>query len=85
MQAVIRQTAIVLEMIKFQHTVFALPFAALLERIKQYKWRPLVYLVAIYLIGVNIFQVWQYNKGIIGDMTYRSYKAVYLDFTSFVK
>ncbi len=27
MQAVIRQTAIVLEMIKFQHTVFALPFA----------------------------------------------------------
>jgi 4-hydroxybenzoate polyprenyltransferase len=27
MQAVLRQTAIVLEMIKFQHTVFALPFA----------------------------------------------------------
>jgi len=27
MQAAIRQTAIVLEMIKFQHTVFALPFA----------------------------------------------------------
>jgi hypothetical protein len=62
------------------YPVFALPFAAFIERAIQSKWRFAVYIIGIYLVSVNIFQVRQFNQTILqGDMTRKYYSHVYLD------
>lgn len=63
------------------YPVFALPMAAFVQRVSAWRWKALVYIVFAFLLGVNIFQVWQYNKGFIhyNDMNRLYYSHVYLN------
>lgn len=70
------------------YPVFALPLGALIERINIIKtplrrnvWRFLFYILGLYLIGVNLFQIWQYNKSILHctDMNRAYYSRIYLN------
>lgn len=63
------------------YPVFALAFAAFIDRIKHAKARWFFYAAGIYLIGVNLFQTEQYSRTIIHhtDMNRKYYSAIYLD------
>lgn len=63
------------------YPVFAFPLAAITERIGKTKGRFLFYLLACYLVVVNIFQLYQYNRGILhfNDMNRRYYGSIYLN------
>ncbi len=63
------------------YPVFALPLAAITNKALQKKWRPIFLLAGIYLIGVNLFQLVQYNKTILhfNDMNRRYYSRIYLN------
>jgi len=63
------------------YPVFALPLAAVTERINKTKGRFLFYLLCSYLVGVNIFQLYQYSKTILhfNDMNRRYYGRIYLN------
>lgn len=63
------------------YPVFALALTAIVGLILKTRWRSILYIVGMYLICVNIFQVWQYRKTIIHyrDMNFEYYKAVYLN------
>ena len=63
------------------YPVFALAFAAVIERFVQSKLRWMLALIGAYLIFVNLFQTWQYNQGILhyDSMNAAYYKAIYLD------
>ncbi|PHR48726.1 MAG: hypothetical protein COA32_04460 [Fluviicola sp.] len=63
------------------YPILALPLAAFLQRIFSKKWSPIVIIAGAYLIFVNLFQIWQYNAGIIHyrDMNRQYYSAIYLD------
>jgi len=61
--------------------VFALPFAAFIQQIASKKWRFMFYAIGCYLVFVNLFQIWQYNKGILhyDHMNRMYYGSIYLD------
>ncbi|MGB0805692.1 MAG: glycosyltransferase family 39 protein [Salibacteraceae bacterium] len=61
--------------------VYALPLAALLAYIFSTKWKWPMMGVLTYLMALNIFQVYQYNLGVIhfDDMNARYYCSVYWD------
>ena len=64
------------------YPVLALPFAALVQRAISTRWRwPFIGLCA-YLLFVNLFQIRQYNNGVIkyDGMTREEYGRVYLHF-----
>lgn len=63
------------------YPVFALAFAAFIERIKPTKWRYAFYILGLYLIFVNLFQISQYNKTILhcDHMNKRYYSRIYLN------
>jgi hypothetical protein len=63
------------------YPVFALPFAAFINRINTRKWRYLFYIFGFYSIVVNLFQIWQYNKTILHyrDMNRKYYCSIYLN------
>lgn len=63
------------------YPVFALPLGAFIEKINTQKWRWAVYTLFIYLLGVNLFQVVQYNKTILhfNDMNRKYYARIYLN------
>jgi hypothetical protein len=63
------------------YPVFALPLAALIEQINLRKWRFVFYLLAAWLVFVNLFQINQYNHWIIhnNDMNRKYYGRVYLN------
>jgi hypothetical protein len=63
------------------YPVFALPLAAATDRILEKRWRYMLYALSAYLIGVNLFQVYQYNRTILhyNDMNMRYYGHIYLD------
>ena len=64
------------------YPVLALPLAALVQRVISTRWRwPFLGLCA-YLLLVNLFQIRQYNNGVIkyDGMTREEYGAVYLHF-----
>jgi hypothetical protein len=63
------------------YPVFALPLAALVERVQQWKWRTLFWTGSAYLIAVNLFQTLQYNEGILhyNDMNRLYYSRIYLN------
>jgi len=63
------------------YPVFALAFAAFVEKINQYRWRFVFYVLGIYLIWVNIFQIQQYNNTFLhfDDMNRRYYGRIYLN------
>lgn len=63
------------------YPVFALPLAAFVNAADRKAWRYLLYAVGVFLIVVNIFQVYQYNKGILHfrDMNNAYYSRIYLN------
>ena len=63
------------------YPVFALPFAALTDRIIKTKWRIPFYVTGTYLLAVNLFQIIQYCQTIIhyNAMNRRYYSHVYLN------
>jgi hypothetical protein len=63
------------------YAVFALPFAAFISYIEGKRWKILVYIIGVYLIAVNLFQIWQYNSGILhfNDMNRKYYGRIYLN------
>ncbi|HEX2617772.1 MAG TPA: hypothetical protein VHL57_09540 [Flavobacteriales bacterium] len=63
------------------YPVLALPFAALLQRAFASAWRWPVLVLCTYLLGVNLFQIKQYNNGVLrfDGMDRASYRAIYLD------
>ncbi len=63
------------------YPVFALPLGALVQRVNLKKWRIVFYALGVYLIGVNLFQTWQYDKTILhyDDMNRKYYGRIYLN------
>ncbi|MEM1220546.1 MAG: hypothetical protein AAGH79_16615, partial [Bacteroidota bacterium] len=63
------------------YPVFAFPFIALIEQIDHTKFRIGFYILGLYLIGLNLFQTWQYNTGVLHyrDMNLRYYSHIYLN------
>lgn len=63
------------------YPVFALPFTAIIEKILNAKWRYAFYGLALYLVGVNLFQLYQYNETILHyrDMNRLYYGRIYLN------
>ena len=63
------------------YPVFALPLAAFIERISIRWIRYVLIIPALYLIGVNLFQLRQYNKTILHfrDMNRKYYCSIYLN------
>ncbi len=63
------------------YPVFALPLAAAVERISRLRLWYLLLAISAYLTGVNLFQVWQYNRTILhySDMNRRYYSRIYLN------
>lgn len=61
--------------------VLALPFAALLQRALASRWKWPVLVWCIYLLFVNLWQIRQYNNGVIkyDGMTSEEYLRVYLE------
>jgi hypothetical protein len=63
------------------YPVFALPLAAFIERFSVKKMKYLFFVLGTYLILVNLFQLWQYNKTILHyrDMNRKYYFSIYLN------
>ncbi|PCH98973.1 MAG: hypothetical protein COB85_00900 [Bacteroidetes bacterium] len=63
------------------YAVMALAMAAVVNVILQQKWRWALYVLAGYFILVNLFQLWQYDQGMIrtDQNTFRQYWHVYLN------
>ena len=63
------------------YPVFALAFAAIIERIISTKWKYVFFLVGLYLIFVNLFQIGQYGETVLHyrDMNRKYYSAIYLN------
>jgi len=63
------------------YPVFALPLAAYIEKISQKKWRFIFLALGLYLTGVNLFQLVQYNKRILhyDQMNRTYYGRIYLN------
>jgi hypothetical protein len=62
------------------YPVMALPLAALLQNVEKNWLRWGVWLGAFFLVYLNLFQVWQYNRGILhyNDMNRDYYRAIFL-------
>jgi hypothetical protein len=64
------------------YPIYALPLAVCISEMYHWKkWKWVAGSVALYLIGVNLFQTWQYNETVLhyNDMNRRYYGAIYLD------
>ncbi len=63
------------------YPVFALPFAAVVDKINMKKWRVFFYALCAYLLAVNLFQLYQYNTTILlyDGMNKAYYKRIYLN------
>lgn len=63
------------------YPVFALPLAAIIRQVNLKRWRYLFYALGIYLIGVNLFQIKQYNDTVLhyDDMNRKYYCSIYLN------
>ncbi|HMX41912.1 MAG TPA: hypothetical protein PKD78_16360, partial [Saprospiraceae bacterium] len=63
------------------YPVFALGLAALLQRVLHTRWRAWALAVAAYLLFVNLFQVYQYNAGILryDENSFEYYRSIYLN------
>ncbi len=63
------------------YPVFALAFTGLVDYISLKRWRYLFYAVCFYLVFVNLFQLKQYNEGIIhyDEMNRKYYCSIYLN------
>jgi hypothetical protein len=64
------------------YPVFAMPLAILINKIVVTRWKSMFFALCLYLILVNLFQVYQYNAGIIrfDENSFEYYKSIYLNF-----
>ncbi|HTN46965.1 MAG TPA: hypothetical protein VL098_11510 [Flavipsychrobacter sp.] len=62
------------------YPVFSLSLAAFVHYLQGKKWKGIFYTLGIYLIAVNLFQVYQYNNTILhfNDMNRNYYSVIYL-------
>ena len=63
------------------YPIFLLPFTAIIERMLSTKWKFPLYVGAIYLVFVNLFQIDQYNQTVLHyrDMNAKYYSHIYLN------
>jgi hypothetical protein len=63
------------------YPVFALALGGLLARIARSRWRLPFALLAAYLVIVNLFQIYQYNAGVLryDENTFEYYRSIYLN------
>lgn len=63
------------------YPVFAFSFTAIIERINLKRWRYIFYLLGLYLIFVNVFQLKQYDRTVLHfrDMNRQYYSKIYLN------
>jgi hypothetical protein len=63
------------------YAVLSLPLAAMIQKLLNTRTRYLLFGLFIFLIYLNIFQIWQYNKTILhyNDMNRRYYQAIFLN------
>ncbi len=63
------------------YPIFALPLTAVIHQILQKKWKWFLIPVGAYLILVNLFQIGQYNDGVLHprDMNRQFYSRIYLN------
>lgn len=63
------------------YPMFALPLAAFVQKIRLKKWRIAFYTLGAYLLFVNLFQTWQYDRTILhfNDMNRKYYSRIYLN------
>jgi hypothetical protein len=63
------------------YPVLALPFAALVERALATRWKYIFLPLCVYLLAVNLFQIKQYNNGVLhyDRMNFAYYRAIYLN------
>jgi len=63
------------------YPVFAFPLAACVSYLLEKKWRLISISIFSFLVIVNLFQIYQYNRTIIhyDDMNFEYYRAIYLD------
>jgi hypothetical protein len=64
------------------YPVFALPLAIILERTIRSRYKSILYVYFFYLIFLNLFQIYQYNAGILkyDENSFEYYKSIYLNF-----
>jgi len=63
------------------YPVLALPLAIVLQKMLEWRLKYFSLLIAGFLIFLNLFQIWQYNRGILhyNDMNRRYYQAIFLN------
>ncbi|MEZ4918622.1 MAG: glycosyltransferase family 39 protein [Saprospiraceae bacterium] len=63
------------------YPVFAFPFAAVVERIRASRWKYPFYALGLFLIGLNFFQLRQYDQTILHfrDMNWKYYSHIFLN------
>ena len=63
------------------YPVFALSMASMIAIVDRSKWRPIFYIGSVILVVINVFQIWQYNVGIIDskEMNRQYYQAIFMD------
>ncbi len=63
------------------YPVLALPFAAVAERALATRWKYVFLPLCAYLLAVNLFQIKQYNNGVLhyDRMNFAYYRAIYLN------
>lgn len=63
------------------YPVFAIPLCAFVERVYSSNKKIIIALLMFYLIGLNLFQIRQYNQTILhyDDMNWAYYRAIYLN------
>jgi len=63
------------------YPIFALPFAAFISRVNQTNWRYGFYVLGLFFLFVNLFQIRQYNDTILhyDDMNRKYYCSIYLN------
>lgn len=62
------------------YAVLALPLAIMVEKCLYSRWKYVGLALAVFLLYLNLFQIWQYNRTIVHyyDMNRRYYQAIFL-------
>jgi len=61
--------------------VLALPLGLVVQRCVQSRFRHIGAAIAVFLVGLNLFQIWQYNRTILhyNDNNFAYYRAIFLN------
>ncbi len=63
------------------YALLAIPLAALIQHYISSKWKYALIVLSCFLISLNLFQIWQYNTGLLHyrDMNRKYYGAIFLN------